>query len=164
MCLCSRGVSISYHIIYMYMYWYTTIQGVGDPPADSTSTRSRHPTGGTLRATSHMRSTGAGRAGVEEVDSKPRNTQRASQQNAHGGENPPLPDRLVERLKSDSWEDRREGIRVLEEFVDRYPKALEPHMLKVCVYNKFIYTYNIVTVYIIYTVSVHVCILCMYIQ
>ena len=49
----------------------------------------------------------------------------------HCGENPPLPDRLVERLNAGSWEDRQEAINVLERFVDKHPKALEPHMHKV---------------------------------
>ena len=129
LCLC---ICMLVHV-HVHVYTITCIccvQGVGEPPTDSTSTRSRHPTGGTLRTTSHVRGTVVGRTAVEEVDSKPRNARRASQ-NAQGGENPPLPHRLVERLKCDSWEDRKEAICVLEKFVNRYPKALEPHMNKV---------------------------------
>ena len=111
----------------------SSVQGVGDPPSEVVS---RHPTGSMVRAASHVRGTGGGRAGVEEVDARPRNAQRASQATYHSGENPPLPDRLVEQLKASDWEDRQKAITVLEQFVDQYPKALEPHMHKVhvCIY------------------------------
>jgi hypothetical protein len=92
------------------------VKGVGDPPSEATpTTRSRHPTGGTSRATSHAKGTGGPRTSVA----------------VHCGENPPLPDRLVEQLNANNWEDRQEAINVLEQFVDRHPKALEPHMHKV---------------------------------
>ena len=99
-----------------------------NPTGDTVSTRSRNPTGGTVRATNHARGTGGQRAGVEEVNAKPRNTRRVTQS---VGETPPLPDRLVERFNACNWEDRLEAINVLERFVDQYPKALGPHMNKV---------------------------------
>ena len=113
------------------------MQGVGEPPGgEAASARSRHPTGGTVRAASHVRGTGGGRTGLEEGETKARNPRRASQA-THGGGNPPLPDRLVERLKASNWEDRQEAINILEQFVDSHPKALEPHMHKVHVHVVF---------------------------
>ena len=67
---------------------------------------------------------------MEDIASKPRQPRRVSRV-VHGGENPPLPDRLVERLNASDWEDRQEAIYALEQFVEQYPKALEPHMHKV---------------------------------
>ena len=131
---CRLTLSLSLH----------TLQGVGEPPGEAAAvaTRSTHPTGGTVRAASHTRGTGGPRAGVKEVESKPRTGRRVTQQTSHavvGGENPPLPDRLVERLKANDWEDRQEAISVLERFVDQHPKALEPHMNKVLYYHVCIY-------------------------
>lgn len=117
---------------HVHRYSVSTLQGVGDPPKEVASARSRNPTGGTVRAASHVRGTGGGRTGVDEGETKPRNPRRASQ-TTHGGDNPPLPDRLVERLNASNWEERQEAINVLERFVDTYPKALEPHMHKVSV-------------------------------
>ena len=101
-----------------------------------------------MRAASHVRGTGGGRTRVEEVDAKPRNAQRASQA-MHSGENPPLPDRLVEQLKANNWEDRQKAINVLERFVDQHPKALEPHMNKVsiCIHHVHVHVYTCTFVY-----------------
>lgn len=43
----------------------------------------------------------------------------------------PLPDGLLEKMKSSNWSERFEGVAELESFVNNYPRALGPHLLKV---------------------------------
>ncbi len=43
----------------------------------------------------------------------------------------PLPDGLLEKMKSSNWSERFEAVAELESFVNNYPKALGPHLLKV---------------------------------
>ncbi len=43
----------------------------------------------------------------------------------------PLPDGLLNKLRSSNWSERFDGVTELEEFVNDYPKALGPHLLKV---------------------------------
>ena len=115
------------------------VQGVGEPPSEAAAAaHSRNPTGGTVRESSHVRSTGGGRTVVDDGEAKPRNSRRVTHA-AHSGEHPPLPDRLVERLKASGWEDRQEAISDLEQFVDAHPRALGPHMLKVLTHEQLLF-------------------------
>ena len=113
-------------------------QGVGDPPSEAATARSRQPTGGPVRAPAAHHPTKP----AHHVTKAAHHVTKAATGGpkmstaVHCGDHPALPDRLVERLNAGDWEDRLEAINVLERFVDHHPKALEPHM------NKVQYTQN----------------------
>ena len=83
-----------------------------------------------MRASSHIRGGGGGGRGgrSEEGEEGPRVARRSSGVVERA---PCLPEKLVERLKASSWGERLEAVEDLEQFVDAYPKALEPHLHKV---------------------------------
>ncbi len=108
-------------------------QGLGDPPIENHSAKSRHSTGSTIRASSNKP--------LPPTEPEPislnstRKTRRLS--SISGPPEPlstaevPLPDGLLNKLRSGNWSERLEGVTELEDFVNNYPKALGPHLLKV---------------------------------
>jgi len=43
----------------------------------------------------------------------------------------PLPEELLNKLKSTEWKERHQGVTDLEQLIDSNPQALGPHIVKV---------------------------------
>lgn len=74
--------------------------------------------------------TDGGPTPVKEGSSKKQRRQQSTSSES-GVVEVPLPDGLLDKLKSSSWSERFEGVNELEEFVNVHPKALAPYLLKV---------------------------------